>query len=242
MSGRAKRRRRAAAAAAAPAPQPAPSRARRRGRAAAAAATTERQPAPVEPAVPAPMSLPRDSIAVLLNQKQRPSSAGHEGAAAGPLVQLVALHRFLVDNTYQAVTGQDLLTPPPSPADVLASPRYNSGYDCVIADGRRKLRCVVSSALYEQIHGGTVRAGTAVFVADWIYPRYNDIVMGGGDPLLIITKLSVCARGSVQLRSAAQLEEMEWAFDSHRAQRPLVGHRSYYLHLLDDGAPYGPNW
>ena len=130
------------------------------------------------------LALHRDAIQVLLNKKP------HGRCGQGPLLQLVNLHRYSIDSTQEDATGQKNLAPAGSGA--AAALRYNFGYDCVLADGEKKLRCVLSTGLNQMVHGGFIRPGTLVRVIEWVYPRYNCIVMGGGEPLLIVTKMVTC--------------------------------------------------
>ena len=178
-------------------------------------------------------AIPTDSIQILLNKKQR--------GEAGPVLQLGGLHRFAIDATYTDVTGQELWMRTSSSVSGGSAQRYNSGYDCVLADGRAKLRCVMSTDLNGPIEDGSICQGAIVHVDEWIYPRYNDIVLGGGEPLLIIKKLTI-SYAVFRRYDAVQLSELPWEVESHKVQKPLVGHRNYYLSLYDDSAPYGSQW
>ncbi len=186
--------------------------------------------------------VPSGGVDVLLRKKK----------GASPVLQLAELHRFALDTSYESVTGQaaarEAAQSAPAPladADGTAVPlrttRYNTGYDLVLADSKQRIRCVLAPALNEDVSYGRIRGGTAVTVDEWVFPRYNELVMGGGDPLVIVTKLSLHPE-PMALQSRNQLGQLDWAFDSHAKVQPLVGHRAYYLSLNDDTVPYGGAW
>ena len=131
------------------------------------------------------------------------------------------------------------LVPAPAPAHRAA--RYNAGYDLVLADGKKKIRVVLAASLNPMVDQGAIRRGTAMRVEEWVYPRYNELVMGGGDPLVIVTALAPYAE-PVALHDDGSVGDLSWAFASHEKVRPLVGHRAYYLSAHDDTLPYGGRW
>ena len=186
--------------------------------------------------------LPAGAIDVLVHKKK----------GVAPILQLAGLHRFAIDNTYTSVTGLEAARDADPPGGGAAAAdaqalvpvrrtRYNTGYDLVLADDTQRIRCVLAASLNPSVYQGQVREGTAVRIDEWVFPRYNELVMGGGDPLVIVTKLSLVEEPTA-LHDSEALAQLAWAFSSHERARPLVGHRNYYLSLHDDTVPYGGKW
>ena len=117
----------------------------------------------------------------------------------------------------------------------------DQAFDVVLADTEEKMRCVLSPRLNYLVRRGALRSFAWLRVKDWVYPRYNDLVMGGGPKLLIITDAEAASPNSAPSASPDP-RALEWAVPAHERRHPLVGHRTYYQHLYDDTSPYGGRW
>ena len=154
-----------------------------------------------------------------------------------PVVQVVGAHRFLLDDTFEDVTGlsiapapvSDADSPPSAPAGgagavqhlraaAPAGERHAYAYDIVVAGGRELLRCVLSPVLSHLVGRGEIRANCFLRIDEWVYPRYNELVMGGGDALLIVTRATPLPTDGKQLLGPEGLAALTWAVPNHATQ------------------------
>lgn len=122
-------------------------------------------------------TLTKSALSVLLKRSN---------SSVKPTVQIVGVHRFLLDETFQDVTGvgssmaaasSEVDSPPGSPGGTSKHARptpkqYRYGHDIVVAAGRERLRCVLSTSLNPLVEKGEIRAMSYVQVEDWMYPRF----------------------------------------------------------------------
>jgi hypothetical protein len=106
----------------------------------------------------------------------------------------------------------------------------------------QRLRCVLSPQLNALVHDGTIAPMVALQLDGWVYPRYNELVIGGGDPLVIITKVTPLFVKADCLLPLLTATNLPWAVPGHERRLPLTGHRAYYLAVFDDTSPYGGRW
>ena len=183
-----------------------------------------------------------DAVQILLKK---------QASRISPVVQVLSIHRYVLDTTFQDVTGEDTVGPAVAPTGNVgrrANPHaqelvsYGNGYDLVIIGMLQRLRCVLSPQLNALVHDGTIAPMVALQLDGWVYPRYNELVIGGGDPLVIITKVTPLFVKADCLLPLLTATNLPWAVPGHERRLPLTGHRAYYLAVFDDTSPYGGRW
>ena len=161
------------------------------------------------------------------------------GEARKPVMQVVGLNRFALDESFFLHTGED------------QRPECGDGFDVTLSDGVHKLKCALSTALNQLVYRGWLQLHTLVRVESW-RNILDERALESSVRLVVVTGLcsadSTGAAGDTEGDYTAHFGEisppgagLSWlpavvAPDDEPETAltlpcPLLGKRKHYLHL-----------
>jgi len=175
-----------------------------------------------------------------------------------PNLQVISLHRFMLDPTWHAETG------------VQVTSACGDAFDVVLSDGAHILKVVLSTALNELVYSGRLEPRGVVTVRGWEARADERALSASAPDLIVVTQLEpVAAPAAAGSSSAAPAAASSLVLDDyyvaserdgltfavaepaagaaplarpHREPLPLAGRRRHYLKLRSDEVELTRRW